>query len=93
MKNKLFMALSILFAVSACEDNNEICQNEINDNTENTASIIELTPKEYAVLSALSRSSTKIKEDEVRDIVSDFKVSDYTETKIEIVKVLVNQPI
>ena len=76
------MALSILFAVSACEDNNEICQNEINDNTENTASIIELTPKEYAVLSALSRSSTKIKEDEVRDIVSDFKVSDYTETKI-----------
>ena len=33
------MALSILFAVSACEDNNEICQNEINDNTENTATL------------------------------------------------------
>lgn len=81
MKN-LFFVIFIILAISACEDNNEICQNEINDNLENTASIIELTPKEYSVLSALSRNSTKIKEDEVREIVSDFKEDKHLGNKI-----------
>lgn len=59
--------------MSACEDNKEIFPNEIIEESGDTENVIELTQKEYSVLSALSRTSTKIKEDEVREIVSDFK--------------------
>lgn len=82
MKKKLIPISFAILAMTACEDNNEICQSEIIVESDDITNIIELTQKEYSVLSTLSRTSTKIKEEEVREIISDFKGNKYLGNKI-----------